>query len=256
MFSKFTKCKFIGDILLICLAISPVIYLEKYGAPRNGGFYCNDDALKHTFNGETYPLWSLLVIALVVPIFLIVFIELMTFGAIYKTLVSYLFGLFSSTSLIEILKFMVGRPRPVFLDLCKPVLPDGTTCNDSQNLHKFIVEFSCASTNHKTFQKALSFPSGHASIAFYAMIFIAIYLHFRVSSKYSMLLKHVLQFICVSLAASIAVSRITDHVHFCTDVAVGSLIGILFAIWTAFTITSLTRKKEYKNLPSGSGSEV
>ncbi|KAL5286602.1 PPAP2A.2 family protein [Megaselia abdita] len=258
MFNKFTKCKVVGDILLVCLAFAPTIYLEVYGSPAKGAYFATDESLQYTFKGETYPFWSLLVIALPVPIVLILLIETLTKGSRYRTLMTFIFGLFTSVSLMEILKYTVGRPRPIFFDWCDPkeVLLE-------QAIQKpYIDNYICQNARYsdrvfKTAQSTQSFPSGHASISVYALIHIALYLHFRMSSRGSHLLKYLLQFVCVTLAASVSVSRITDHMHFWSDVVVGIIIGISFAVWIVFSVSDLTKTKNTNgNLKDEVSSEV
>lgn len=258
MFNKFTKCKLLCDMFLVCLAMAPTIYLEGYRAPVKGVFSCSDVSIQHSFKGETYPCWSLLVIALPVPIVLILLMETLAKGSRYKALITYLFGLFTSVSLMEILKFTVGRPRPVFMEWCHPRTADLSGCGNSSNHNMFVADYWCENTNvFRTVQSTLSFPSGHASISVYALTYVALYLHFRMSSRVSLLFKHLLQVVCVTLAASISVSRVTDHMHFWSDVVAGMIIGISFALWIIFGVSDLAKARDHKgNWTNENSSEV
>lgn len=260
MFTKFTKCKVVGDIFLVLVAFVPTIYLEVYGTPAKGDFSCSDVSIQHTFNGETYPCWTLLVIAFPVPIVFILLTETITKGSRYRTLTTYLFGLFTSVSLMEVLKFTVGRPRPVFMEWCDPRFEDQTDCGNSTNQDLFKTDYWCENTKHasrafRTVQSTLSFPSGHASISVYALTYLALYLHFRMSSQTSLLFRHFLQVVCVTLAASISVSRVTDHMHFWSDVVVGILIGVSFAVWIVFCVSDVAKARQ-GNLNEEVSSEV
>lgn len=234
--------KVLVDILLLCVALGPSIYLKLFVTPVKGGFNCSDESIHRIFKGETYPLYSLLIIALVVPVTLIWLIETFKKGSIYTTLITYILGLHTLISLVQILKFSVGRPRPIFMEWCQPVLPDGSSCKDSQNQNQFIEDIICQNPNQRRgVQSRLSFPSGHAAISVYALTYIVLYLHVRVSFEISVLLKHFLQFICLSFAVSICASRVADHMHFISDVLVGVGIGISFAIWVVFYVSDLTK---------------
>lgn len=262
MFNVLRKCKVLGDILLVCLAIAPTIYLEVYGVPAKGEFSCTDTSIHHAYTGETYPFWSLLVIALPVPIVLILLIETVTKQSRYKTLVTFIFGLFTSVSLVEVLKYTVGRPRPVFIEWCQPSLwRSQSACTNSTNQSEFLTGYSCENAKipglvFKAIQSTLSFPSGHASMSVYTMTYLAFYFHFRLSSKRSLLFKHLLQAVCITLAASVSVSRISDHMHFISDVLAGVCIGVLFAVWIVFFVSDLSRKDGKGNLKEEVSLEV
>lgn len=122
-------------------------------------------------------------------------------------------------------------------------MPDGTTCSDDINLHRYIQDYTCTNqmaTDKYLREMRLSFPSGHASFGFYTMVFLAVsfwfrvlfilyflvihliygvflqlYLQTRFSWKGSKLLKHVLQFTLITLAVFTALSRISDYKHHC-----------------------------------------
>lgn len=260
MFNSLAKFKKVGEMFLVCLAFAPAIYLEIHGVPAKGEFLCSDASIQHTFKGETYPCWSLLVIGLPVPVLIILFTETLTKGSRYRTLTTYLFGLFTSISLVNIIKYTVGRPRPIFMEWCQPILSDQIDCVNSTNHNRFVTDYLCENARNHIFQatqSTLSFPSGHASISVYALTYLALYLHYRISSKKSLLLKHFLQAVCICLAASVSVSRVTDHMHFWSDVAVGIVIGASFACWIVFSMSDLAKPKDGKgNLSDEVSSEV
>lgn len=96
-----------------------------------------------------------------------------------------------------ILKPIIARPRPFDLEIWKDwfVYPEFVTRPDS-----------------------FSFPSGHSSGSFAAATAL---IYTKKKSVY------IPAFI---LAALIAFSRIYIHVHYCTDVIFGSLLGVLYGI--------------------------
>lgn len=235
--------KVLLDICLVFLALAPSIYLKQCVSPVKGGFYCSDQSLYRTYNGETYRFWSMIIIGLAVPLALIVLIETLHKRSCYRIIISYIFGLHAAISLVSILKFSYGRPRPIFMEWCQPVLPDGTTCTASKNQDIFIEDVTCRNENGRLGAKSrVSFPSGHASISSYASTYIALYLQFRLSSESSILLKHFLQFVCISMELSVCVSRVTEHMHFVSDVLVGVAIGTLLALWVVCYISHLKIK--------------
>lgn len=62
-------------------------------------------------------------------------------SALYKVVGTYLFGAAISQSLTDLAKFTIGRPRPNFIDVCKPVVCNGymleIKCNGS---HRNVTE--------------------------------------------------------------------------------------------------------------------
>lgn len=232
--------KMITDVCLLCLALAPTVYLKLFVSPVKGGFYCSDLSLYGTYKGETYPFWSVIIIGLALPVAFIGVVETLYKRSCYQTIITYIFGLHAAISLVQILKFSIGRPRPIFMEWCQPVFPDGTTCTSLVNQNILIEDVTCHNLDERHgVGSRLSFPSGHASISAYALTYMALYLQFRMSSERSILLKHFLQFICVSMAVSISVSRVTDNMHFISDVLVGVGIGISFALWVGFYVSEL-----------------
>lgn len=62
--------------------------------------------------------------------------------------------------------------------VCKPVINDGTTCDDKINFHRYVENFHCAGdsdTSERLLKEVhLSFPSGHSSFATYVMVYIVV----------------------------------------------------------------------------------
>lgn len=137
---------------------------------------------------------------------------------VYKNLIVFLFGMYVTLLVTDIGKRVVGRLRPHFMDVCHPVMLDGTNCTHAINLHRYIEDFKCTnneSTDDMLSEMKLSFPSGHSSLSMYAMIFTALYLQHLMTWKGSNLLKPLLQFLLVSVAWFTALSRISDYKHHC-----------------------------------------
>lgn len=94
--------------------------------------------------------------------------------SVYNNVLWFLFGAASSQLTTDIGKYTIGRLRPHFLDICKP----NVDCANEDNKIRYIEDFTCQGDMQKKFTDTrLSFPSGHSSLSFYCMIYLAVSLH-------------------------------------------------------------------------------
>lgn len=192
----------------------------------------------HPYRESTVP-GRYLIIGIVLPMTVIVITELTRFRMnieekskvklfnrdfpiealnVYKLCGIFLFGLSVTVLTTQIGKYMLGRFRPHFMEVCKPVMLDGTNCTDSINLQRYIEDFTCGNEKSSAVmleQMRLSFPSGHSSIAMFSMLFTSLYLQHKMTWGGSKLLKHLLQFGLMVIALYTAMSRVSDYKHHC-----------------------------------------
>ncbi|ESN97052.1 hypothetical protein HELRODRAFT_193353 [Helobdella robusta] len=156
----------------------------------------------------------------------------------------YIYGHCFIFSLVFITKFTVGRPRPSFIDVCKPIyLSRNFTCDGTvATKHIYVDNYECESEDSRTMtiidarrEIKTSFPSGHAALAIYSAVFIAIYLqNLKNCNKFVRLARIVTQSYILLVAFYAAVSRVSDHRHHATDVlgglAIGVTVGLLMMI--------------------------
>ncbi|XP_020798958.1 putative phosphatidate phosphatase isoform X3 [Drosophila serrata] len=145
--------------------------------------------------------------------------------------------------------YFIGVVIPVGV-VCQPVMPDGSTCDDPVNAGKYIQEFTCkgvGSSDRMLKEMRLSFPSGHSSFTFFAMVYLALYLQARMTWKGSKLLRHMLQFVFIMVAWYTALSRVSDYKHHWSDVLAGSLIGSTCALVVVNFVSDLFQKPSIKS---------
>lgn len=263
--SKYTKlARGLCDLLIWAALSVASLLLHKLVRPFRRGFFCGDESLGYPYRESTIGHELLIAIALGGPTAVIAVVELFKqlpgapprdaggkregcrmgqrLGQLYRQAIFYLYGLAMVTFTTMLSKLCIGRLRPHFYAVCQPMLPDGSGCQDAQNLGRYIDSFTCSNANMSDFQfKQLnqSFPSGHASLAMYATLYLAIYLQTALSTRVSKLLKHLLQFLFVMFGWYVSLTRITDYYHHWSDVLAGAVMGVVFACLTSAYVADL-----------------
>ncbi|KAH8291400.1 hypothetical protein KR054_011213, partial [Drosophila jambulina] len=299
--NKRILCRVGLDILILLCVGFPILIFFVLGDPYKRGFFCDDESLKHPFHDSTVRNWMLYFIGVVIPVGVIVIVEviiaqtkarrnngnsisrryvLMNYELpewlieCYKKVGIYAFGAVVSQLTTDIAKYSIGRLRPHFMAVCQPVMPDGSTCDDPVNAGKYIQEFTCrgvGSSDRMLKEMRLSFPSGHSSFTFFAMVYLAVssiyyygytisrclivllicglqlYLQARMTWKGSKLLRHFLQFLFIMVAWYTALSRVSDYKHHWSDVLAGSLIGSTCALVVVNFVSDLFQKPSTKS---------
>ncbi|XP_017024890.1 putative phosphatidate phosphatase isoform X2 [Drosophila kikkawai] len=264
--NKRILCRVGLDILILLCVGFPILIFFLLGDPYKRGFFCDDESLKHPFHDSTVRNWMLYFIGVVIPVGVIVIVEVIIAQSkarrnngnssgrryvfmnydlpewlieCYKKVGIYAFGAVVSQLTTDIAKYSIGRLRPHFMAVCQPVMPDGSTCDDPVNAGKYIQEFTCkgvGSSARMLREMRLSFPSGHSSFTFFAMVYMALYLQARMTWKGSKLLRHFLQFLFIMVAWYTALSRVSDYKHHWSDVLAGSLIGSTCALVVSYCL--------------------
>lgn len=116
--------------------------------------------------------------------------EMKLLMSIYCRIMLFLFGLLASVSITEISKYSVGRLRPSFFSVCKPMIsvpgpngmPSGQVvegeyyCSQAPNKYLYITDYYCYNLGqtNKQVDVRLSFMSGHSSYAAYCATFASV----------------------------------------------------------------------------------
>jgi phosphatidate phosphatase len=152
----------------------------------------------------------------------------------YVYIGSYLFGYLLVCFITEFCKYNLGSLRPHYLDVCKPYYFNEKETRDCsiKDIYYYGRDYNCTNTNYKLLREAqLSFPSGHASLSFYSMIFLIVYIQLKWKFKIEFLcFKYLIQFGMLLCAIYISLTRIIDNYHSFIDVLFGSCIGTTCAL--------------------------
>ncbi|XP_067003181.1 phospholipid phosphatase 1 isoform X3 [Anabrus simplex] len=185
--------KFFADITIIILLGIAILLLALYATPFRRGFFCDDDSIRFPHKQNTIPSALVGVAALGLPIIVITMSELVVYRidperrrskTFFKWAVPlwirrwchavsvFLFGAAVTKLLVDSAKYTLGRLRPHFLNVC---LPD-VDCNKPDiTQHDYIDNYECTGSDMELIKDArMSFPSGHAALAFYSATFTII----------------------------------------------------------------------------------
>ncbi|XP_014017245.1 phospholipid phosphatase 1 [Salmo salar] len=233
------------DVTCLILVGLPFAILTPQHNPFKRGFFCNDESIRYPLKEDTisYQLLG----GVMIPFTLIVVVSGECLGVymtrvktksslgtnyvarIYKAVASFLFGAAASQSLTDIAKYSIGRLRPHFLAVCKPVW-DRINCRAGG----YIENFTCTGDKDMVDEARLSFFSGHSSFSMYCMLFLALYVQARLQTEWARLLRPTIQFFLIAMSVYVGLSRISDYKHHWSDVLTGLLQGAIVAILTVF----------------------
>lgn len=268
--------RFVIDVVVIaCLGLT-ILFLFLWGKPFERGFNCDDQTLRYPYHDSTVSSIVLYIIGLILNLTAIFTLEILkwksgertkvrVFGKevpsivydIYALIVVFGFGMAFSQFVTDVTKYWMGRLRPHFFDVCRPVFTSNgsSICNTVQFPYYYIDDYRCSTEDLAGYTKKLkemrlSFPSGHSSYGMYTMLFFAIYLQIRWRPNYDLrLLKNVLQFGAVFFAIFVGMTRISDYKHHWSDVMGGLILGGVVAIVTMlYASTFFEKKRRYSSL--------
>ncbi|CAH1237861.1 PLPP1 [Branchiostoma lanceolatum] len=249
------------DLVCVLIVALPIVILKFAGTPTQRGFFCDDQTISYPFHESTVPTWMLVIFGGGIPLICMlvgeaVFIHRSSksegeetkkfplcpyFVRIYKTVGIFLFGTLANQCLTDVFKFTIGRLRPNFLSVCAP---DYSTfnCTDAMGRYVYVTDYVCTGDPSEIKESRLSFISGHASMSFFFMVYLVLYLQVRIKWRQSWLLKPFLQVLAVILAQLTMLSRINDNKHHWSDVLAGSVLGTFMALLVGLSVSDLFPK--------------
>ncbi|KAJ6557939.1 phosphatidic acid phosphatase type 2/haloperoxidase [Mycena capillaripes] len=219
---------------VITLALAAVFFsLDRvHGFKRD--FSLEDTSLRHPYAvHERIPDFALYIIAVVAPVVLQAVINLLTIRSwwdFHNGLLGLILGLAITGSITQFTKITVGRPRPDIIDRCQPIpgsvdpvygLSNSSICTTPSDSAIMLDAFR-------------SFPSGHSSLSFAGLGFLAFYLagklHLFDNRGYAA--KAWVSLVPFAGAALVAISRTMDYRHHWHDVLVGAILGTVVSYFT------------------------
>ncbi|XP_047516959.1 phospholipid phosphatase 2-like isoform X1 [Pieris napi] len=240
------------DLPILLLVAAVCILLEVGALPsRQSGFRCNDPDLSFPHTGDTMSISLVAAVTVIVPFVIMWAVEAALHRddeyTLKKSKLSesaqiaalmyrdYIYGAIVNLTIMEIVKCVVGSPRPTFFDLCEP--DKASTCNDSE----YVTSYTCTSTRYSRYLQidaSRSFPSAHTSLAVYCGLFLAWYLQRRAFSWHnrSVLIVPLVQILCIIYAVICPLTRITDRRHHWWDVLAGAVMGFCSVLYTVLVL--------------------
>ncbi|RNA07950.1 phosphatidate phosphatase [Brachionus plicatilis] len=275
--------KILYDIVLLIIMFVAFIIFKYVVVPFQTGFYCDDYSINMEFKESTVSNSVLIVLILPVPFLFMIITEIFRtaymkfkhsklslhnkyriiikkdriihlneqFGNLLINFGAYSFGLLCNLIITLIGKKTIGRLRPNFLSVCKPSInPYKELCNTQVTGRTFLIpgfHFDCLEIDmNKINESRKSFPSGHSSSSFYAMIFLILYVHKFWNKRNLGFVPQFFQFLMFTTAWYVALSRVTDNKHHPTDVLAGSILGTLLAGFTFYYLNLFYRRYNFR----------
>ncbi|XP_019630486.1 PREDICTED: phospholipid phosphatase 1-like isoform X1 [Branchiostoma belcheri] len=249
------------DLVCVLIVALPIMILKFAGQPSQRGFFCDDQTISYPFYESTVPTWMLVIFGGGIPLLCMlvgeaVYIHRTTktegeekkkfpflpyFIRVYKTVGIFLFGTLSTQCLTDLFKYTIGRLRPNFLSVCAPDY-SRFNCTDAMGRYVYVTDYVCTGDPDQIRESRLSFISGHASLSFFFMVYLVLYLQVRITWRQSWLLKPFLQVVAVILAQLTMLSRVNDNKHHWSDVLAGTALGTFVALLVGLSVSDLFPK--------------
>ncbi|KIK59826.1 hypothetical protein GYMLUDRAFT_226813 [Collybiopsis luxurians FD-317 M1] len=181
---------------------------------------------------ERVPVFALYLISVVTPFTLQCIINYLTIRSwwdFHNSTLGLILGLALTGSITQFVKITVGRPRPDIIDRCQPV---AGSVDPAWGLSSVLI---CTQTDTHILRDGFrSFPSGHSSMSFAGLGFLAFYLagKLHLFDHKGHVGKAWVSLSPFAGAALVAISRTMDYRHHWHDVVAGSLLGIIMAFFS------------------------
>jgi diacylglycerol diphosphate phosphatase/phosphatidate phosphatase len=182
-------------------------------------WYMNDASIAYPDSPSIVPTWALIIFVFCVPtlIFGLAQIKYRSTHDFHHALMGIFVTEMLTMMFTNAFKLYAGRLRPDFLARCKPDITG-----------------MCTSTNLSDVRDGrLSFPSGHSSTSFGAMVFLSCYLFgkFKIfTHNGGQLWKVLIAISPIFVSGFIAISRTRDYHHNFDDILAGTVLGVAMGL--------------------------
>ncbi|TQS34402.1 hypothetical protein Golomagni_05216 [Golovinomyces magnicellulatus] len=222
------------DYTGVVILLAGWIVVGLFATPFHRMFYVNDLRISYPHaEHQRVPVVMNFVYALFVPLGVLAAYNVVRQSRAAKHEATYLaltISIVTACFITDVIKNVVGRPRPDFLARCQP---------DPKIKPNILVSIeACTAPDGHTLQDGgRSFPSGHSAFAFSGLGFVRLFFAgqlriFKHDSGGRDLSRALFCLAPILGAALIAISRTEDYRHDVYDISVGSLIGMTVAYWS------------------------
>ncbi|KAJ2847922.1 hypothetical protein IWW36_003597 [Coemansia brasiliensis] len=228
---------YIPDWIVTLLSTLVWLYLGV-AQPHYQPFSVHDKAISYPYvppHQQTVTVPMLFAVSIAMPVAVIVMVSVgfkRNLHDLHVGLLGLLMGVSLTLMFTNSLKNVLGRPRPSLLARCLPTMPSHALDDPPQGLSTISI---CTQTNMAVLNEGFrSFPSGHTSLAFAGMTYLAYYMagKLHVFDRQGFTYKSFMVFMPLLIAATVGATRVADYWHHPTDVFVGAVIGMCTATFS------------------------
>lgn len=227
-------CKFVKlyalDWIVTCGLSMLVYYIGYHITGFKRQFSLTDTSLRFPYAvDQRVGKHALYFLSAIVPLVAQIITNLLTIRSwvdLHHSTLGLLLSLTMTGSITQIVKVAVGRPRPDVISRCMPI---PGSVDPVYGLSTIDI---CTQTVTDILEDGWrSFPSGHSSMAFSGLGFLAFYLSgkLHIFDTRGHASKVWLAIAPLSVASLVAISRTMDYRHHWHDVVAGSLLGLVLA---------------------------
>jgi diacylglycerol diphosphate phosphatase/phosphatidate phosphatase len=210
-------------VIIVIMAILEII--DYVLVPPYHRFVSEHNINYFTFpsNKYTVPTWSVLVIAVIIPllIFFLYFLRRRSILDFHNAFLGLATAITLTALLTDAIKNVVGMPRPNFFHTC---FPDGIP-QYSADVDRRVICHPNSKSEYEDGYK--SFPSGHASWCFAGLGYLSMYLAGKMGlfDKRGYSSRVFIVAMPLLLAALVSISRVDDYQHRWVDIIFAALLG-------------------------------
>ena len=236
----------LGILFLFSALSSITLGFSKYGSLNENDFFEQDLALSYHFSKDTIETQTLWLINFFVIVGALIITAFTNDNNVLKFDKLILFSFFAYNSIVitdaltEYLKRAIGEPRPCAFYLCN--YKGYANAVNSGNYTEYYKQTTFGNignfSNCEDIDAFMSWPSGHASTSFSAMLISAIIIEQNIKDHVIYPI-NLISYVLLAISTYIACSRVQDNKHHSYDIFSGAVIGIVVTITMSFITTNI-----------------